>query len=221
MQGIIELLVNLPLDYPHVYPEIYCRSSSLDRSEQNNLNKALLSFIESQEKGEPLIYTIISWIQDNAESYMEKSNVNEKDIKESNNSDKKKCTDFGRYWIYSHHIYSKVKRKDIVDLARDCSLTGFSFVGKPGIICVEGAYDDCEYFWQQVKSMNWHRILVKFMEKEFDITDDLNAHRKFSNFQEICFPSSERHNDMGQLLKYLIEHDLEHAFKELFGLETK
>ncbi|XP_008203423.1 RWD domain-containing protein 2A [Nasonia vitripennis] len=221
-KGIVELLVNLPLDYPFANPEIYCRSSVLDRNEQMNLNKALVSFYESLEKGEPIIYSIISWIQDNAETYLENSSLNDKNKTESKETiEKKTCIDFGRYWIYSHHIYSKVKRKNIVDLARDCSLTGFSFVGKPGIICIEGAFDDCEYYWQQIKAMNWHRILVKFIEKDFDPTDDLNIYRKFSDFQEICFPVSERHNDMGQLLKYLAEHELEHAFKELFGIEAK
>lgn len=213
--------MNLPPDYPHVNPEIYCRSSKLDRNEQMNLNTALSSFIESQEKGEPIIYSIISWIQDNAEPYLENSSSNEKNKKELKDTCKKKCTEFNRYWIYSHHIYSKFKRKALIDLARDCNLTGFSFVGKPGIICIEGALDDCEFYWQEVKAMNWQRILIKFIEKDFEPTEDMNELRKFTDFQEICFPVSERHNDMGQLLKFLSEHDLEHAFKELFGLDAK
>jgi len=222
LKGTIELLVNLPLDYPNIYPEIYCRSSMLDRNQQTKLNEALQSFIQIQEKGESIIYSLILWIQDNAEKYLENSSQNEEISKKSKDStNTKKCIEFARYWIYSHHIYSKFKRKDIVDLARDCTLTGFSFVGKPGIICVEGEFDDCEYFWQQIKAMNWQRILVKFMEKEFDPTNDLNLYRKFSDFQEICFPTSERHNDMGQLKKYLTEHDVDYAFKELFGIEEK
>ena len=63
--------------------------------------------------------------------------------------------------------------------------------------------------------MNWHCIFAMFREKEFDITDD-HTHKKFS-----YFPSSERHNDIGQLLKYLMEHDWQHVFKELSHLETK
>ncbi|KAJ8676501.1 hypothetical protein QAD02_012288 [Eretmocerus hayati] len=224
LKGVIELLINLPSNYPCEYPEVYCRSSSLDRSEQKNLNDALLSFIQSQEKGEVLIYSIISWIQDNADIYIDNTSQNEKNKKESVDSTsdcEEKNKDFTRYWIYSHHIYSKIKRKDIIDLAKSSNLTGFSFVGKPGIICVEGACDDCEYFWQQIKSMNWHRILVKFKEKDFDIGDDLNVHRKFSDFQEVCFPTPEGNNDKGQLFKYLCDHKLEHAFKELFGIEAK
>ena len=37
----------------------------------------------------------------------------------------------------SHHIYSKIKRKDLQGLASDLNLTGFVMPGKPGVICVE------------------------------------------------------------------------------------
>ncbi|XP_014209214.1 RWD domain-containing protein 2A [Copidosoma floridanum] len=221
-KGTVELLVNLPLDYPNVYPEIYCRSSVLDRNEQMQLNRALQSFTQSQEKDEPIIYSLISWIQDNAETYLESSSQNGKNTRTLAHSGSiKKSIDFARYWIYSHHIYSKIKRKHIVDLAKDCNLTGFSFVGRPGIICFEGAFDDCEYCWQQIKAMNWQRILVKFLEKEFEPVDDLDTYRKFSDFHEMCFPTLDRHNDMGLLKKYLTEHCLDYAFKELFGIEDK
>jgi len=46
-------------------------------------------------------------------------------------------SEFSRYWIYSHHIYSKVKRRTLQDLAHQFRLTGFCLPGKPGIICVE------------------------------------------------------------------------------------
>lgn len=212
-------MINLPLDYPNVFPEIYCRGPTLDRNEQMQLNKALTLFTLSQEKGESMIYSLITWIQDNAQVYLKNSQSNNKS-NVGKSKEVKKNDNFTRYWIYSHHIYSKIKRKTIVDLARDCRLSGFSSVGKPGIICVEGEFDDCEYFWQEIKAMNWHRILVKFLEKDFERIDDINLYRKFINFQEISF-TSERHNDMGQLKRYLEEHQLDYAFKELFGIEGK
>lgn len=68
--------------------------------------------------------------------------------------------------------------------------------------------------------MNWHKIVIRLLEKQ-EGCDDIDAMRKFDSIQEIAFPSSERHNDMGQVLKYLVEHDSQHAFKELFGVEGK
>ncbi|XP_076653293.1 RWD domain-containing protein 2A isoform X2 [Halictus rubicundus] len=97
---------------------------------------------------------------------------------------------------------------------------GFSMAGKPGVICVEGAYEDCEYYWQKIKSMNWHRIVIRLLEKHEDCPN-IDSMRQFNDIQEIAFPTSERHNDLGQLLKYLTDLNLQHAFKELFGLEGK
>ena len=67
--------------------------------------------------------------------------------------------------------------------------------------------------------MNWHRILVKLVEKDYP--ENVNDSRKFIGFEEILFPTSERHNDMGRLLKYLTDHNSQHVFKEIFGVEGK
>ncbi|XP_015595951.1 RWD domain-containing protein 2A [Cephus cinctus] len=220
-KGAFELQVTLPAHYPNIYPEVYVRSSLLDRTQQMNLNKSLSLFMNSQEKGEPCIYALISWLQDDIDKYLEQSELNKKSkgkLKETEELDKHV---FGRYWVYSHHIYSKFKRRDIADLAKENSLSGFTLAGKPGIICVEGALDDCEYWWQKVKTMNWHKILIKLVEEENLDNRNLDSLRKFSGFQEISFATSEKHNDMGQLLKYLTEHDSHHAFKEFFGVEGK
>lgn len=73
----------------------------------------------------------------------------------------------------------------------------------------------------QIKAMNWHKILVKFMEHEDLLDNNLESYRKFSRFQEISFPTTDKHNDMGQLFKYLTEHSCQYVFKELFGVEGK
>lgn len=222
-EGTIELQICLPTNYPQERPEVYARTSLLDRTQQLLLNEALTSFLDETEKGEPCIYSLISWLQDNLETYIKNSKIN----KEKHNENERKHEEdnkliFARYWIYSHHIYSKLKRRDISNLTKELSLTGFCLAGKPGIICIEGTSENCEYFWQKIKVMNWHRILIKLIEDEIlDKGKDLNIMRKYSNFQEISFPSSDRHNDMGQLLKYLSEHQSQHVFKDLFGIEGK
>lgn len=68
--------------------------------------------------------------------------------------------------------------------------------------------------------MNWQKILIRLLEKE-ENHSGVDSMRKFSDFREISFPTSERHNDMGQVLKYLKEHEVQYAFKELFGIEGK
>ena len=67
---------------------------------------------------------------------------------------------FTRLWIYSHHIYSKVKRRDMLELARDCAVTGFSLPGKPGIICVEGPAANTADWWKRVSERRHCRGVV-------------------------------------------------------------
>ena len=58
---------------------------------------------------------------------------------------------FVRYWIYSHHIYSNEKRRNMAAISDNLGLTGFILPGKPGIICVEGAADKVQQFYAQIK----------------------------------------------------------------------
>jgi len=149
------LLVNLPTNYPQEQPDVYARSSRLDRIQQCLLNKELSIILKAQEVGEPCIYTLISWLQDNAETYFNASAYNQAikcndTSKKENETETQTAVTFSRYWIYSHHIYSKFKRRDVANLAKENSITGFCLAGKPGIICMEGNLEDCDYCWQKV-----------------------------------------------------------------------
>ncbi|OAD52821.1 RWD domain-containing protein 2A [Eufriesea mexicana] len=196
--GSIELLISLPSSYPKEKPEIYARSSFLNRTQQLLLNQALNNILVHQEQNEPCIYTLIIWLQDNGEDYLVASNrIQDRKLNNRNkNKDQGKPTNFSRYWIYSHHIYRK-----------------------PGIICMEGAFEDCDYCWLKIKSMNWQKILLRLIENED--CENIDVMHKFKDFQEISFSTLSCHNDMGQVLKYLEEHTSQHAFKELFGIKGK
>lgn len=148
----MEFFVSLSSNYPKEKPEVYARSSTLNRTQQLLLNRALSDLVKRQQEDEPCIYALISWLQDNGEDYLATSSTNTEWTDENKNNDAEdgKSTTFARYWIYSHHIYSKFKRKEVVSLARENNLTGFCVAGKPGIICVEGTLEDCDYYWQKV-----------------------------------------------------------------------
>jgi hypothetical protein len=49
----------------------------------------------------------------------------------------------GRRVIYSHHISSPAKQKDIRKFALALGLGGYAKVGKPGVIVIEGAEAQC------------------------------------------------------------------------------
>lgn len=118
-----QLCVSLPHEYPFTEPEVFVRNHKLNRTQHIKLNKDLLEYVSSLERGEPCIFSAISWLQDNGYEYV--------DVTENTSKEKSKNNDkYVRYWIYSHHIYSKTKRKEIVDLAQQLHIRGFCMPGK-------------------------------------------------------------------------------------------
>ncbi|XP_054158695.1 RWD domain-containing protein 2B-like [Oppia nitens] len=162
----------------------------LSNSVQKTLNDRVGDYLSSSNNGSTdtdtgLDYDIISVIQkiqelwtdldsikllaNNTSSYNcpanggdHASNDTNQTLGGNNNDDDVEDRDAGisRYWIYSHHIKSTKKRQLIIDLARELHLTGFTCVGKPGFICVEGGHRYCEQFWQQIRSLSWQRITL-------------------------------------------------------------
>lgn len=208
-----ELCINLAHEYPDVHPDVYVRNHRQTKDQHAKINKDLSDYITSLDKGDPCIFSAISWLQDNAENYIK--------VEENYVEPVPKDESLVRYWIYSHHIYSKTKRREILNLASDLGITGFCMPGKPGIICIEGAKSDCSEWWQTIKSMNWKRIFCK-------VTEECNENRdtflRFKTFEEMVFQNNSikcNHMDMGELHKYLEDHNCAYIFKDLFGVEAK
>lgn len=118
-----ELCVTLSHEYPRTEPEMFVRNHKLNRTQHMRLNKELCEYISSVERGEPCIFSAISWLQDNAFGYVD---VKEEICLQKEEKDEK----YVRYWIYSHHIYSKTKRREIVDLANQLHIQGFCMPGE-------------------------------------------------------------------------------------------
>lgn len=184
----------------------------------------MLNYINSLNIGDPCILSLINWLMENAGNYFSSnSQTDDNNINKAGES-KNNADTLCRMWIYSHHIYNKFKRKEIVESSEDLKLTGFSLPGKPGFICVEGYKKDCNEFFQHLKHMSWKKISLVREETEESGEVDLKKFRKFDDFCEVCFnvrrgPAKEYHMDMGHFLKYLTEHDCAYAFQDLFGLE--
>ena len=128
----VELAVSLPHLYPaEAAPEVYVRSDHFSRTSQARLNSDLQAHLASQtESQEACLLSVISWAQDHQHLYLATADKpqEEEEAPVAGRTEEK----FSRYWIYSHHIYSKVKRKNILDLAAQYCLTGFCLPGKPG-----------------------------------------------------------------------------------------
>ncbi|XP_044255132.1 RWD domain-containing protein 2A [Tribolium madens] len=207
-----ELCINLSHEYPDVEPDIFVRNHKLNKKQHATLNKDLTEYIASLDRM-PCIFSAVTWLQDNAANYIIVEEVDEQRIE--------KDETLVRYWIYSHHIYSKSKRREILDLANTLNITGFCMPGKPGIICVEGTKSDCTEWWQTIKAMNWKRIFCKISE---ECKDSGESFLKFRTFEERVFQNCNvkcNHMNMGELFKFLEDHQCGYIFKDIFGVEAK
>jgi hypothetical protein len=216
-----ELTITLPTTYPqHSGADFYLQCPNLTRDAQRRANEDLRSFLDSVKGQDPYVYSAAVWVQDHVEE-LSKSTQSPSDnvVKASPvRSADKRPEKLARFWIYSHHIYNKFKRKEILDTARDLALTGFSLPGKPGIICVEGGREDCVDFWTRIRSLNWQKIVLKNEE-------DRVEERAFEHFEELCLVGDGKragrgfHMDMGLFSKFLEEHGCGYAFKDYFGFD--
>ena len=133
----------------------------MDKNDHRKLNEDLLDFITNIERGELCMYSVIEWIQENLNKY---TFVDSKDsISDSAGKKTKQEEDivFTRLWIYSHHIYNKFKRRDIIDWAEELKLTSFSLPGKPGVVCIEGYSRPVDEYWHRLRRLNWKRLAIK------------------------------------------------------------
>lgn len=126
----------------------FFRSSLLSRSQQIHLNSDLKTYLMQNCSGEPCMLSAREWVKDHAAAYIDKE-LSSSSVTTSNAVQSEDIT-FTRLWIYSHHIYNKQKRKNIIDWAKELSLSGFCMPGKPGVVCVEGLQTSCEEFWSRL-----------------------------------------------------------------------
>jgi hypothetical protein len=208
-------LCRLPSYYPLKSPP-----DILVRSLKQNLNRKfteeLTNHIISSHTTECSILNIIEWVKDNIHRFLNQESSNDKTSKLKSS--------LSRTFIYSHHIYSVNKRRNIVQWAKDLNLNGFSMPGKPGMICVEGETDSVQEFWIKLRSLAWHKLQIKDTQT-FQLNEDrsnLNEFSKFDNFEEKIFSINNDANiDLGQLFSFLKEKNLNYIFSMYFGVEGK
>jgi len=240
-KGNVKKGVDINILYPHEYPsseppEIYVKSRdcSLNRAQQFHINEELSIYMKANViLSEVCLVSIISWLNETCPKFIKLSKEDQLSNKSTKskkiNRDNSSNSSFVRLWIYSHHIYSKIKRKDILDLSTEYQLSGFCMPGKPGIICIEGSENNCMDAWGIIRSWNWKKINVKNQEKE-DLQsgrgdESIDKFRRFSGFDEIGFVKNsdtrDYHMDMGEFSKYLDQHLCLYMFKILFGFEKQ
>ena len=221
-------VVNVNMALPHKYPKeelkVFISSDSLTRELQGDWNRQLVGYIKENSTGDPMIYQIIEWLRESGDDYLRKSlsfNVSKEKSKTKNwdeSNVQNKTLKKGAIWLYMHHIYSKNKRKDIINWADELELTGFSLPGKPGVVYVEGDINNVDEYFSRLKRLQWKRMSCVCRE----INESSDWKRIFGDFQELCFDVSggrDYHMDMGKFQIFLKELGLGHMFTILFGIK--
>ncbi|XP_070826292.1 RWD domain-containing protein 2B [Chaetodon trifascialis] len=220
-----------PSEYPSVLPEITVRCTGLNRAQQTQLHTDLNAYLMENCQGEVCVLSAVDWVKDNLQLFINKSlSAAPAPKKESASPWPQEV--FSRLWIYSHHIYNKVKRKNILEWSKELGLSGFSMPGKPGIVCVEGPQPACEEFWSRVKVLTWKKIMIRHREdipldrevEDSRAVQSIDSLRKFTGFEEAMFdPHGNRgnHMDLGQLYQFLNEKGCCDIFQIYFGIEGR
>lgn len=92
-----EVCISLPSDYPANAPDVFIRNQNLNKTQHVELNKRMENFLTDLPRGEPCIFSAISWLQDQAHTYCKPEIVE--------TCCPPRDEELVRFWIYSHHIY--------------------------------------------------------------------------------------------------------------------
>ncbi|KAK7882953.1 hypothetical protein WMY93_029127 [Mugilogobius chulae] len=190
-----------PSEYPSVLPEITVRCSALNRSQQSQLQSDLSAHLSETCLGEVCVLSALDWLKDHLHLYTCPASPSAPAQRDPALSQPPEV--FTRLWIYSHHIYNKIKRKNIWSGPRSWSESAD----------MEEDYD----------STQRGRPLTE-PEQDGEPAVTLDSLRKFSQFEEAMFdPHGNRgnHMDLGQLYHFLNEKGLSEVFQMYFGIEGR
>jgi hypothetical protein len=221
----MELSVILSQNYPMFeQPMLIIRTDSLSKQQEKDIRNAMEKYIDKEvDKSEPYIFQVISWLQD------EIGNLVQIPVNSNKSSEKDEAVSsvplMQRTWLWSHHIYSKIKRQDIMKLSKDYDLNGFMWPGKPGVICFEGLSQNVEEVVKDVKTWGWQKLKIVKTETK---SQDPEEFFRFVGFQEILIDENLRNDrnemeygrmDTSAFFKYLENHKSGYMKKDLFGFE--
>ncbi|CAG8589899.1 9478_t:CDS:2, partial [Acaulospora colombiana] len=71
-----------------------------------------------------------------------------------------------RILIWTHHLLSLEKRKNVCKWAEELGIWGYSKPGYPGIIIAEGLHVNVQEYISRLKKLNWQAITVRSEEAE-------------------------------------------------------
>lgn len=221
----VELQFELPFTYPtleqpSVTVRLKCHLTNRAQIE-NHMKRMICEYIAGDDidKSTVYIYPIIVWLQENIDRFIDTTMP--PTLPQQSDATAEVTEEMQRLWIYSHHLKSMTKRQDILKLAKDFQLSGFSKPGKPGIICVEGTKGNTNEFWKRIRQWCWQKIQLRITEVKLRPLAKCAQFHRFAEFKEVM--GSEMGSvapiDMSEFMQFLDRHNCGYVKKELFLLD--
>jgi hypothetical protein len=115
----------------------------------------------------------------------------------------------GRRAIYFHHIRAPGKRRVISEWAKELQLGGYSKIGYPGVIIVEGHEEYVQEYVRRLQHLRWKQMVVRGEQIDKGKPGQtLDSLRKFHHLGMIELGP----NEMSTLATYCREVELEDLF---------
>ena len=165
---------------------------------------------ESASTGQEAVLDVIDYFKELVAHYAECDAANStNDAGAADPSGSDVASEWGRRWIWVHHVTNRTRCKAIVEEARHLNLRGFLKPGYPGIVCIEGNDQKCDEYVTWIKGnksrpggfgRNWgHHVRGHIEPAEKLLPDD--------DFQEL-------EEDLAVLARICRDCLLEDEFKE-------
>jgi len=145
--------ITLPPGYPDRPAEVSIVSvAGLTKSRREDFSSSINEKSISLAGSEALMELIQYW-QENGEGLILSSNNNDQEMFLNSENSEASGDDIScsRLWIWVHHITNTTRRKDIVQEAKELSLSGYLKHGYPGIVVAEGKTKLCDEYVQWIK----------------------------------------------------------------------
>ncbi|KAK4994013.1 hypothetical protein LTR66_005874 [Elasticomyces elasticus] len=161
------LEISLPRDYPsHARPKVYLAcGGEVETLHRKEARSAVQDLVESLDVGvEALDLLVTGFAELLPELLRERGRAVDTyaagmhEPKSQKNSAEPKIK---RVVIWSHHLLSTSKRRDILAWSRELHLRGFSRPGHPGAVFAEGEEDAVDEFVRRLKELRWQALQVR------------------------------------------------------------
>ncbi|MEW5314198.1 MAG: hypothetical protein WDW38_005713 [Sanguina aurantia] len=163
----LRLRFSLPNTYPASTPPLLSIECGAPREAHQRLTDAATECAaECAAGGELCLLMVLEALREEAEQLMEleRQEAEQEQARRDEHHDDDKTdgsASLSRALVWFHHIKSLMKRKKIVEWARDLKLGGACKPGFPGVVVVEGASHNVQEFLQSVRGLSWQAMQVR------------------------------------------------------------